>query len=990
MSPSYVMLLDVTTIQGLLLYTILLLHRLHFFQRGWKDMRRIAMYWSSRNLKAQSLSSTLKLSADPDLAQNVGEQEEGVVADHTHSDNKAEIEASMVDDGLDYSSNAPTDPILATSGIVLSSSPSLLPGRCGVSMRPCPDTAMTMGHASLDTATAAASTVISRACLSINDVLPPEILSLIFAQLARGCQHDDHHVSCSSSSQQRRHSNNNRHKVHHHHDPRRPVLLRQSTRTLLRCTLVCRSWYELIAPLVWKSPRVLWSRHWSRFFPACVTMHDASATHNGYFFSSLSHPFSAPPTGGATVTGAGPAETVRTVRTARTVNAHLEEMEDEDEAVVVASDGEDQRVGQDGRLVEYQNLSRAELEGLLTSGQIHEQDRQELDQWVKWQEQERARRGRESHRRRQRRIRRQQQRAQGDVDIHDSCDSDFVCSEESDLENDLNDGYNNFYGLFDHDPSDDETSLMKLVAGFDFLQSILQPSSPAVTQQTQALVSGTQRHVRSGLFASAMDRIRRQHAAKLTRRRLAELRPTDGLPAALPLQSVGQWIQVINLQQETPFSRTMIPHHHGYSVPESHRRRPRLRAPQQSPPQQQEQQQQQQQGGFLRSLLPSTMLNPQQDQQPLERGTTTTFELDESDRLPTRRDFVSDKTLKTIMDSCPNLCRLTISECRRITDQGMKWVRKAPCVARGTLVSLHMAGCDQITDQGLLNLVEAYHPSNSTATGTGQPPIAVPRFESLDLAGCYQISDRGLIPLLEQCGGRLMQLRVSDCDQVSFVSVLKLAQHCPSIQWLDLARSGTLTEECLIQLSERCQDLEWLNLARYHHQSTPDEMAPASLNLDDDQTMDSESVLHGTNSGSSHENETGDDDNNNDDSEEAQEPISDRSIALLCESCPKLQLLDLSYISTISNSAIESLSESAKSLVCLTIIGCAGITSRSLTHLAKLRTKGGKLGCITMGDATSISEKDIEQVMEDTLSGWQKSLVEETNLGHLLGRSWDE
>ncbi|KAG0003023.1 hypothetical protein BGZ65_002122, partial [Modicella reniformis] len=27
--------------------------------------------------------------------------------------------------------------------------------------------------------------------------------------------------------------------------------------------------------MVWKSPRVLWSRHWSRFFPVCVTKKDA-------------------------------------------------------------------------------------------------------------------------------------------------------------------------------------------------------------------------------------------------------------------------------------------------------------------------------------------------------------------------------------------------------------------------------------------------------------------------------------------------------------------------------------------------------------------------------------------------------------------------------------------------------------------------------------------------------------------------------------------
>jgi hypothetical protein len=130
--------------------------------------------------------------------------------------------------------------------------------------------------------------------------------------------------------------------------------------------------------------------------------------------------------------------------------------------------------------------------------------------------------------------------------------------------------------------------------------------------------------------------------------------------------------------------------------------------------------------------------------------------------------------------------------------------------------------------------------------------------------------------------------------------------------------------------------------------------------------------------------------NSDEDSIIRQDSITDRALALLCESCPKLQLLDLSYITTISNSAIESLSESAKSLVCLTIIGCPGITSQSLMYLARLRNNSGKLGCITMGDALGISEGDIEAIMQGTLSGWQKSLVDETNLGEILGRSWDE
>jgi hypothetical protein len=478
-----------------------------------------------------------------------------------------------------------------------------------------------------------------------------------------------------------------------------------------------------------------------------------------------------------------------------------------------------------------------------------------------------------------------------------------------------------------------------------------------------------------------MDRIRRQQTAKQARRRLAELRPSDGLPVAFPLQSIGQWIQVMNLQQETPFPQRLcsqvLTHHY-------HQHNHHIQGSVQSLT-------------TARDYLRRLHHHPQQQYYQQEIGATSSFEIEEPDSLPTRRDFVTDRTLKTILDHCPNLRRLTISDCRGITDRGMQFLREAPCVARGTLVSLHMAACFQITDQGLLNLVRAHHHHSSQkvdgATTTTTAALGVPRFESLDLAGCFQVSDRGLIPLLEQCGIRLLQLRVSDCEKVSFDSVMALTRHCSSIQWLDLARSGTLTEECLIQLSERCPDLEWLNLARQN----PNEPSPGTSSSENQEEQEEEEVEVDSGSADVDEDEDEDEDevtsettNGGEDIGEHQDPISDRAIARLCESCPRLQLLDLSYITTITNTAIESLSESATSLVCLTIIGCSGITTLSLTYLAKLRNKSSRLGCITMGDALGISERDIEKIMEGTLSGWQKSFVDETNMGDILGRSWDE
>ncbi|KAG9063738.1 hypothetical protein KI688_003850 [Linnemannia hyalina] len=311
-------------------------------------------------------------------------------------------------------------------------------------------------------------------------------------------------------------------------------------------------------------------------------------------------------------------------------------------------------------------------------------------------------------------------------------------------------------------------------------------------------------------------------------------------------------------------------------------------------------------------------------------------------------------------------------------------------------------------------------------------PFRVPlRLESLDFAGCYQISDKGLTPLLKQCGSHLLQLRVSDCDNITSASVVALANHCPNTEWLDLCRTGALTEECLILLAERCTDLEWLNLARAspgvlessledglggggaEGDNTNNSGTGGGINSDingeaeieqdhDEEVIDVDNektpvpsdgnrlVKEETSTETENQHQDQEEEEEEEEEKVKEDSITDRALALLCESCPNLQLLDLSYISTISNTAMESLSETAKSLVCLTIIGCPGITSQSLLYLARLRNSSGKLGCITMGDALGISERDIEQIMQGMLSGWQKSLVDETNLGEILGRSWDE
>ncbi|KAF8932694.1 hypothetical protein BGZ58_006867 [Dissophora ornata] len=894
------MLLDITTLEGLILYTLYLLHRLRFFR--WRDTRRIAALFQK----------TLTLAAAPPpsaLAQASlrGAEENDNLAKTTTTDMQPRLE------------NEPPE------------------NNTVVERKDQEDQENEKDNRAYEGATLTLSTT------SINDRLPPEILLLVFEQLS----------------------------------------YLRSKKSLIGCMLVCRSWCDLLGPKVWKSPRVLWSQHWSRFYPISVR------------------------------------------------SGAREEVEDDEDL---------DNLNPDFLPAEMQQelLSRRDKE-VLACRQIHRLDRQELKAWLEWKNGKKNRRhkrkGDESPMRRPSAVRRILLPASDDNGSEDEDTEDGAGLDEGEGDgengNDSEDErYNDDMAELQgqesdseieseyEDASDDETPLMKLISGFDYLQSLVSGPRAMVEQSSPSATSEFS-------VARAMTRIRRQASARRARRRLAEMRPLDGLPRSLPLQSCGRWIQVINLQQETSFPQKINPQsliHHaptaveamlpgaaagliGAPPPPRDQRRLSLGLPLQLQRQhlhlQQQRHQDRQQNnnppqGFLASIFGAFTNRPQQQQGRGGMGRIANadeagFEILDTGRLRSRRSFVTDKTLRTILEQCPGLCRLTISECYGITDAGLLLIKDAECVKRGTLVSLHMAGCYQITDQGLLNLVGNIDSGNDDISSVEKHSQLLPRFESLDLAGCYQISDQGLIPLLKQCGPRLSQLRISDCESVSCNSIVTtLAQHCPYIHWLDLARSGTgLTESCLIRLAERCVNLERLNLARPQPQEPRSQHEEAGHGANATaQDMEEEQQQQPQLTGEAQD--TSEDSDKPKEEEEEDEPISDRSIAVLCESCPKLQLLDLSYIHTITNSAIESLSETAKSLVCLTIIGCPGITTRSLTYLARLRNMSGKLGCITMGDALGISEKDIEQIMKGTLSGWQKSLADEANLGDILGHGWDE
>ena len=81
------------------------------------------------------------------------------------------------------------------------------------------------------------------------------------------------------------------------------------------------------------------------------------------------------------------------------------------------------------------------------------------------------------------------------------------------------------------------------------------------------------------------------------------------------------------------------------------------------------------------------------------------------------------------------------------------------------------------------------------------------RIERLTLAGCRNLTDSGLIPLVEN-NSHLVSLDISLGDQITEQSIYAVAKHCPRLQGLNISGCTKISNESLIELAQRCRYLK--------------------------------------------------------------------------------------------------------------------------------------------------------------------------------------
>lgn len=159
------------------------------------------------------------------------------------------------------------------------------------------------------------------------------------------------------------------------------------------------------------------------------------------------------------------------------------------------------------------------------------------------------------------------------------------------------------------------------------------------------------------------------------------------------------------------------------------------------------------------------------------------------------KDHFRDKHMQVISTCCSNLRSLSISNCRKITDQSLV---DFFATNRETLEELNLRCC-VITDIGLAALVQ----SNT------------PKLRSLNLKDCSSITHNSLVALGEK-GYPLEELNLAYCLALKNEAVIDFAKRArPTLTKLDLSTltlNAYLSDQALVAMACACSNLRVLNI----------------------------------------------------------------------------------------------------------------------------------------------------------------------------------
>ncbi|CAO3647906.1 unnamed protein product [Mucor hiemalis] len=325
--------------------------------------------------------------------------------------------------------------------------------------------------------------------------------------------------------------------------------------------------------------------------------------------------------------------------------------------------------------------------------------------------------------------------------------------------------------------------------------------------------------------------------------------------------------------------------------------------------------------------------------------------------------YVTDCTLRHIVRYCPQLTSLNLSHCRLITNEGLRCLT-GHATKQNNIKVLVLQNCRQITDLGLSYIKETCH-----------------SLETLHLGGCNRISDNGVIGVVTASEDSIRRINLSDCTRVTGSTLHKIAQICgPRLEWLDISRTKAIRHSHLDYLVNLCPNIIRLNVSmkrRRSLQELSDQLSTARrqqhiFNSNDHEEQLDDGELENVQSNTAFENDLINplhelidllnqfniQPNLTDSSAQHQrllieqqrgrDPVSNQTIELMAIHLKKLQHLNISHWTCLNDKAIHTLSIHSHCLTYLNLIGCQRVTKKALKYLSDLCER--KSTCITLTD----------------------------------------
>ncbi|KAL2794403.1 hypothetical protein BJX66DRAFT_325340 [Aspergillus keveii] len=273
---------------------------------------------------------------------------------------------------------------------------------------------------------------------------------------------------------------------------------------------------------------------------------------------------------------------------------------------------------------------------------------------------------------------------------------------------------------------------------------------------------------------------------------------------------------------------------------------------------------------------------------------------------------VSDGTVVPF-SQCNRIERLTLTNCRKLTDNGVS------DLVEGSrhLQALDVSDLESLTDHTLFKVAEN-----------------CPRLQGLNVTGCTKVTDDSLIVISQKCRF-LKRLKLNGVAQVTDKAIMSFAQNCSAILEIDLQECKLVTNASVTNLMATLQNLRELRLA---HCTEIDDSA--FLDLPRHISMGSLRILDLTAC-----------ENIRDDAVErivSAAPrlrnlvlakckfITDRAVYAICKLGKNLHYVHLGHCSNITDAAVMQLVKSCNRIRYIDVACCGRLTDRSVQQLATL------------------------------------------------------